>query len=94
MVFRLILYKPGKIAIQVGINCSVFPIFCTKTIKVCNGKSRSDFNNRIVSGLQVRNTGKICLKLFYFLDWNGEIRYKAGKIVTTIVLFFIFGYVL
>lgn len=28
-----------------------------------------------------------------FLDWNGKIRYKAGKIVTTSVLFFRFGYV-
>ena len=42
----------------------------------------------------VRNTGKICLKLSYFLDWNGKIRYKAGKIVTTSVLFFRFGYAL
>ena len=60
---------------------------------MCNEKLRSDFNSRIVSGRQVRNTGKIYPKLSYFLDWNGKIRYKAGKIVTTSVLFFRFWYV-
>ena len=60
---------------------------------MCNEKLRSDFNICIVSGRQVRNTGKIHPKLSYFLDWNGKIRYKAGKIVTTSVLFFRFGYV-
>ena len=47
-----------------------------------------------MSGRLVRNTGKICPKLSYFLDWNGKIWYKAGKIVTTSVLFFRFGYAL
>ena len=93
VVFRLILYNPGKTAIRVGTKCSIFPIFCTKTKKVCNEKSRSDFNTCIVFGRQVRNTGKIHPKLSYFLDWNGKIRYKAGKIVTTSVLFFRFVYV-
>lgn len=60
---------------------------------MCNEKSRSDFNSRIVSGRQVRNMGKIRPKLSYFLDWNGKIWYKAGKIVTMSVLFFRFGYV-
>ena len=87
------MYNPGKTAIRVGTECSIFLIFCTKVRKVCNKKSRSDFNARIVSGRQVRNTGKIRPKLSYFLDWNGKIRYKAGKTVITSVLFFRFGYV-
>ena len=46
-----------------------------------------------MSGRLVRNTGKIRPKMVYFLDWNGKIWYRAGKIVTTIVLFFRFVYV-